>query len=999
MAKQRPFHLIDDFRFGRTGWDIDNRGAGTVYGGCWVTRYAKSIDNGYATTFDHPLTVQKDGEITVEFNIDIISGDGFYIGMFSGDTPIVLLKQSGESFTDGEKELFCIQKGFALIKLSVNLDNGTAAVSYDGIKCKILPKVWCRDTLTSFRYGYGKEDVGEAQTSVNIKMYKNYVFNDECVTMHFDSPLPDDYVFITDGNATATAKQYSQAAKNCVYSIKADKKLHNVIEKAFNLQNGFAFEVKYLNIDPTSTVTFGFFDGEKEIVSVSDNENKLFCDNVEFSHHSQLVWQYMRFVADKDTGNFDVYQNGVKRFSKKIPACLDTDSIKIIFDTENEAEMCFTDFKLFEFDYGYEDDYVPKPVKPLKTKDVQVGINVCSLWRGAHHDGWDNITPFKEIKPLMGFYDEGIPETADWEIKWLAEHGVDFELYCWYASFEPDVPFVNTSFGYQLDYAHKYAKYSDEVKIALLWEPHCAFSPSNFESFKKHYVPYWIDHYFSDPRYYTIDGKAFMSIYNPFKFINNMGGAEKTKEALKYLRSEVKKLGYEDLIVTAAADPKSSKLFSDCGFDACEQYGWGRDCSFETTRKNLINAENNSAGLHFIPTISTGFSSTGWHKVRFPNASAEDFEKSVRFSCDEILDKLDVKKGEEWKKKMLVLSNWNEYGEGTYIMPSEGTGFGYLDGLKNVIAPGEHEDVIPNDEQRSRFCILHPKDREILAPHCDIVEEHKPTGRVLKKYEFKTKEDLDLWEFHNISHYGIKNGLLCGSSDSDYPYMVLKDKEFLPFPANSVSHVRITGRAWKNECEKDCIVLFASGKKNATVATDEKHGALRINGFITDPDKIKTCELKIRQRLSRTRSTWDGEIFEIRIDPIYAKGNFELESIEFMEAEKTPILYIDGEICDILLPIVNKNGEYLIPFDTQGNLVKRKELAWKWQPAEKTLYLYGVKDVKLTVDSSVAVIDNKAVTLKNKTELFDNVPLIPLHLFAELLGKKAIIDDNILKIK
>ena len=32
-----------------------------------------------------------------------------------------------------------------------------------------------------------------------------------------------------------------------------------------------------------------------------------------------------------------------------------------------------------------------------------------------------------------------------------------------------------------------------------------------------------------------------------------------------------------------------------------------------------------------------------------------------------------------------MISTWNEYGEGTYIMPSKGNGgFGYLDALREV---------------------------------------------------------------------------------------------------------------------------------------------------------------------------------------------------------------------------------------------------------------------------------------------------------------------------
>ena len=35
-------------------------------------------------------------------------------------------------------------------------------------------------------------------------------------------------------------------------------------------------------------------------------------------------------------------------------------------------------------------------------------------------------------KPYLGWYDEGNPEETDWEIKWQVEHGIAFEMHCWY---------------------------------------------------------------------------------------------------------------------------------------------------------------------------------------------------------------------------------------------------------------------------------------------------------------------------------------------------------------------------------------------------------------------------------------------------------------------------------------------------------------------------------------------------------------------------------------
>jgi hypothetical protein len=53
----------------------------------------------------------------------------------------------------------------------------------------------------------------------------------------------------------------------------------------------------------------------------------------------------------------------------------------------------------------------------------------------------------------------------------------------------------------------------------------------------------------------------------------------------------------------------------------------------------------------------------------------------------------------ELGSRMLLLDNWNEWGEGHYLAPYREYGFGYLDAVRSVFAPGSgpHVDLIPED--------------------------------------------------------------------------------------------------------------------------------------------------------------------------------------------------------------------------------------------------------------------------------------------------------------
>jgi hypothetical protein len=50
-------------------------------------------------------------------------------------------------------------------------------------------------------------------------------------------------------------------------------------------------------------------------------------------------------------------------------------------------------------------------------------------------------------------------------------------------------------------------------------------------------------------------------------------------------------------------------------------------------------------------------------------------------------------------RRMVMLDNWNEWGEGHFVAPHAGAGFGHLDAVRNVFttAPRGHQDLVPGD--------------------------------------------------------------------------------------------------------------------------------------------------------------------------------------------------------------------------------------------------------------------------------------------------------------
>ena len=85
-------------------------------------------------------------------------------------------------------------------------------------------------------------------------------------------------------------------------------------------------------------------------------------------------------------------------------------------------------------------------------------------------------------------------------------------------------------------------------------------------------------------------------------------------------------------------------------------------------------------------------------------------EQVLTWIRDSALDKYDITgNGDEWKKKFVMLSTWNEYGEGTYMMPAGLNGFGYLDTVRKVFTKEpNHTDERPDTLQMSRLGHMYP---------------------------------------------------------------------------------------------------------------------------------------------------------------------------------------------------------------------------------------------------------------------------------------------------
>lgn len=273
-------------------------------------------------------------------------------------------------------------------------------------------------------------------------------------------------------------------------------------------------------------------------------------------------------------------------------------------------------------------------------------------------------------------------------------------------------------------YPHLYegfmnAKYADMTKFCAILEAANAASASSLEEWKKDYVPYILENLIKDDRYMVIDNKPLIMVFGSGTIKNRAGGVEQARAMFDYLEEEVKKLGYDGVLFLGSVGPGSNVgEYAALGYDGNFAYNWGTSgYKLDENKKwNLNYADNaESTGVYNIPTVSVGFNNVGWARVRLPMAGMSDFKSALAWVRDEYLPKYAK---ESWQKNFMMLSTWNEYGEGTFMMPTtDEKGFGYLDAVREVFTDEKANasvNTVPTDAQKERINHLYPQYRRLL---------------------------------------------------------------------------------------------------------------------------------------------------------------------------------------------------------------------------------------------------------------------------------------------
>lgn len=754
-------------------------------------------------------------------------------------------------------------KGNLYFSMRLDLDADTADIYLAGRKVgtglSIVDGTISKVSLYSTVEGTGAVEIYKTD------VYKNYVVRD----LFLDPVNAVLNKWTTTGSAVVKTKggePYQKDINSAYLTAGA-----TASQSFKDLSGNIVFET-YMLLNTTSSA--GYIEvrsGENSVAKVSLSSAGVFANNdVRLRHHTNGIWQCIRMEIDTINGKVLYKVNG--KACKTLDFASVCDSIDNIVIGSTAGNLYFDDVSLY-FTHNY-DDYCPQPVT-VGNDGYNTIMNICSLWHEGGHYGWSAVNAFPDIEPALGYYDEGLPEVADWEIKFMLENGIDVQHYCWYAG-----PYV---YGQPIKSPRNFealhdgffnAKYSDEMKFMIMWE-NTGKSANSLSAFESYIWNYWVDYYFLDDRYFKLDNKPVITIWNYSNLKTHLG--VEVDEVISFMNEKILQYGFDGIIVLFADNFQNSTTIGNLSNavtnpDGIYAYHWSQDGNnFLRTKTHLEAVKSND--IHSVPTVSVGFNDVGWSGVRKPLISLEDHKSVLRYIVDDYLP-AQTGDGVSWHNNTLIVSTWNEYGEGTYVMPCEGLyGFGYLENVAEVVSgvTDHSNNIYPTETQKARLGHMYPKNKtSIRRLGLETASEDETDEKILYSV---TGADFERSHGIYIHKYSIKDGVFIAETfDKDSGIKIASADKKPNIEASSVKFIKLTLKS-----NISCMSEIFFNRTGETAF----HGSRKITHQIEASDTFKDYYVSVENV-----PNWNGTITDLRLDILTEIGKFEFKSLELITIEE-----------------------------------------------------------------------------------------------------------------
>lgn len=973
---------IPDDKARPSSWDVDYRG-GTLSKATDGLMFFDTSETEQVS-MERKILPHKEGKITFESTFNFLAevkkgfkyelrGSDKIAAAFVSDTDALYLLQPNDKRISLGK--IVPNKDYGL-KATLDFDKKNIVVYLNGKLCGTYKFTDNCTVLEEVFISTSKEETMDVNVKF-VNMYINYLVNESFLTTA-ENAIPETWKLEALDDSNAYVSNVKSESSDDKYSFKIVDS--TVIDKAI-MKSSFepqskkiVGEAKIFFAPQSENVSFAFNSGNKTAVKVYAKRNALYTTNntLVYEKYLENFWYTVKIIADVESQTADIYLNyklkleGVP-FETKVSSI---DSISIETGVTQKAEVYFDDVLVYK-KLDKPADYVPEPAK-VESKDHYLAMMMYSMWREGNHYGWDRISPYANRKPYMGYYTEGSPEVADWEIKWLVEHGFDYQVYPWCRQENNlNQPIKLTARIDALNDGFLNAEYSDKMKFALLFSYMYTNTIGGIDDFKEHIVPFWIEYYFKDPRYMVIDNKPIMYIYTWENLKTVFGGKEGIKEVFEYVDQECKKLGFDGIQIVGdnSLRPGDWDEFGAYIYN----YGWNHKASSLGTMKKSLGAQFDGGRYDVVASIPMGWDNEPW--ITGTTGSFAEPETTKQLS-QFVKDKFEQMEAEGRKAtRNVIYTCWNEYGEGHFYCPSTAHGFDYLNAVREVFTDAgvNENEAVPTARALARLQVLYPPNRSALKMLNDPPKmPDEDDVYVVKGWYFDKPEDFAQWSIYKeIEYIKQENGTLVGHANNNDPRIANENIEI-----DLTNVVGIRSNCWVDGggsamfiYRTDSDPVYGKGKRFDVVLNSDEYK----DYFAPPLDK------------SKLKGKMTGLFFDPDDYLFLNFGDFGVKYIEILAAkDPMPSYYLNGSLINDICEPKRVDGTVFVSgyrtFENQGARTQ-------WDNATQTFTIEkNNKTLVFENGNSKVLLNGKPVDIGVKAFYDDGHFFVPLHYVCNELG-------------
>ena len=979
-----------------SGWDVDKRG-GTISGSENEKCDIFDTSDTELVSLSRDLLPHKSGKLTFEtaFVMQNKAETGYSYTLSGAEKTAFKLATEGDKLAvllpDGKTKQVATYLPDSIIKIKaiLNLDTKKYELIINGKFIGEFAFAEIAEQIDRIVISTSKEQ----KMKVRIRyayLYFGYAVN-ETFMQTDEGAVPYDWEKVGGGTMSAVTYDANQVYPDTYSFALYDPTTVdgiNLSKKFEDKTNRIVFSTRFIITTKGDNSEISIGNGNQKAITVKTSKNNFVMGNgtVLRENYRENLWYTLKIVADIPAKKADVYLNYAK-ILEGVPFENNLSSLNTLrFETPIRNIMNMRIDDVLVYDDITPSDYVQKP-EPVKPEgDLEIGMQMYSMWHDNHF-GWDWVTAYPDRIPYLGTYAEGKPEVADWTIKWQTEHGFSYrtEIFSRAVVNKNEPIKLPTRYNAMYD-GYFNAKYKDDIKFAVMWSGIKATTFGGLTDLKENIIPHFMENFFKQPNYLLKDNKPVLFMYDVPAFIEIMGGEEQAEAAISYWEEECRKEGFDGLMLIADG---FSGTFAPRAVDFAQgnvySYGWQHNARSTKTQLTQNDAYF-ATGANVVGSITMGYGRNPWSEKDLGEIFAEpQVIKETILGLKERFAKV------ENPTNMILLTCWDEYGEGHFFSPTRVHGLEYLNAVRDAVTnlgPKTSEELPTaraiarmdslNLGSRRSLKLLKENDPPVYAE--DLVDRDKL--QVLAEWDFEKMGNIGGWkELKQVANVRHENGALVGEAIDKDPGVWI---EGLNIPAADVQMIKITT---KTEGAGKGMLFYQT-----SVDTD-----MGVNGKRFDVMQ-DSSDWKEYEGFPYNREKLEGNITAIRWDPQDAgfptATDFAVKKIEILgypEEPETVVaqpvkLTFNGDNLPITRPPFTKDGVMYFAIHRPLHEMKLFKTKYEHSKGTYTIEFDGNKTAVLTVGSNIMKLDGADIDLGAPCYYEDGNLFVPLRSTMEALG-------------